>query len=239
VFPMFYKLIMGGTTLQADASLKLRSLFSYVSDVGYEFEKLGFGAHSSFPCQFIIATNHNQGPPFAYPLIAVPRGSRAANFSRIKRALDNDFESVATTEADAKNIFGLLSQEQTVSDFYEGKKTYPLTAAGSLNPVPIVADVVHALKGFMWPFPFEDPELFVLNDSIKTPKLAPMNELVAIYCCMFHLGSLVRYRPDLLEMMLSTKEAWLIERFLKSSPTTFLRHFRNLLAGEYLVYDTR
>jgi hypothetical protein len=39
--------------------------------------------------------------------------------------------------------------------------------------------------------------------------------------------------------MLSTKDSWIIERFIKSVPWTFLRHIRNLMDGEYLVFVNR
>jgi hypothetical protein len=56
---------------------------------------------------------------------------------------------------------------------------------------------------------------------------------------MYYLGSLVRYRPWVLEAMLETKAAWIIERFVKSSPVTFLRHFRNMLDDGDWVYVAR
>jgi hypothetical protein len=65
-----------------------------------------------------------------------------------------------------------------------------------------------------------------------------MNEFVAIYVIMFLLGSLVRYRPEILEKMLSSKDTWLIERFVKTAPITLLRHFRNLVEDNYIAYAT-
>ena len=54
-----------------------------------------------------------------------------------------------------------------------------------------------------------------------------------------YLGSLVRYRPDLLEATLSTKDAWIIERFTTAAPLAFLRHYRNLIDGKYLAFYPR
>ena len=54
-----------------------------------------------------------------------------------------------------------------------------------------------------------------------------------------HLGSLVRYRPQFLEALLATKDAWIIERFIKQAPITFLRHMRNAMDGKYIAYVAR
>jgi hypothetical protein len=50
-----------------------------------------------------------------------------------------------------------------------------------------------------------------------------MNELMSIYLIMFYMSSLVRYKPAFIENLLNTKEAWLIDSFVKSCSVTFLR----------------
>ncbi len=127
----------------------------------------------------------------------------------------------------------LANPDRRHCEFFESKKEYPLTAAN------VPSDVISTIGDLVSYSPFSDDVLFVLNKPIRTPKLGPMNEVLAIYCCMFFLGSLVRYKPDLLEKMLSTKDAWLIERFTKSVPLTFLRHLRNLIDGQYLAFRQR
>jgi YaaC-like Protein len=123
--------------------------------------------------------------------------------------------------------------------FYESKKEYALTADGSIDTKLIVDETVSAFAGMIALCPFDEPILFMLDSPIKTPKLMEMHEILAIYCCMFFLGSLVRYRPDVLEGLLSTKDSWLIERFTKGAPLTFLGHMRNLIDGKYMVLAPR
>ena len=117
--------------------------------------------------------------------------------------------------------------------FYEGKE-YP---EGASKDIP--SEIAAQLSSIISYNPINEPYLFLLNKPIQSPQLVPMHEVLAIYCCMFHLGSLVRYRPDLLEGMLSTKDAWIIERFTKNAPLAFLRHIRNLIDGQYRVYHPR
>ena len=80
--------------------------------------------------------------------------------------------------------------------------------------------------------------VFLLNAPLNSKKTA-MNEALAIYLAMYYLGSLVRYRPWVLEEMLNTQEAWLVERFVKSAPITFLRHARNMIDHQYVAYGMR
>ena len=87
--------------------------------------------------------------------------------------------------------------------------------------------------------PFDAPYLITINLRLRTPRLVVMKEMVAIYTIMFYFGSLVRYRPEVLEGMLLKKDAWMIESFLRSTPITFLRHARNLLDGNYLAFQQR
>ncbi|MBI3529011.1 MAG: hypothetical protein HY067_13710 [Betaproteobacteria bacterium] len=56
---------------------------------------------------------------------------------------------------------------------------------------------------------------------------------------MFYLGSLVRYNPRYLGNSYSSKYGWLIERFVKASPLTFIRHLSNLIENVDRVFFRR
>jgi hypothetical protein len=229
VFPLFYRQITG-THLASKSSLKLVDMFGYSSDVGYEYEHLRYGRRASFKTKFAIGVNANT--KMAFPIIAV-LGTLGRDFDRIRVKLTKTFDQVNLHERYAQKIFNIVNPERQHCEFFESKKEYPVTASD------IVPDVISNMRGLVSYSPFYDDVLLVLNKPIRAPKLAAMNEVLAIYCCMFFLGSLVRYKPDLLEKMLSTKDAWLIERFTKSVPLTFLRHLRNLIDGQYQAYAVR
>src|SRR5262249_707147 len=229
VFPLFYHQITG-TPLASKSSLKLVDMFGYSSDVGYEYEHLRYGRRASFKTKFAIGMNGNTKT--AFPIIAV-LGTLGRDFDRIRVQLTRTFDQVNLHERYERKIFNIVNPERQYFEFFESKKEYPVTASD------IVPDVISNMRGLVSYSPFYDDVLLVLNKPIRAPKLAAMNEVLAIYCCMFFLGSLVRYKPDLLEKMLSTKDAWLIERFTKSVPLTFLRHLRNLIDGQYQAYAVR
>jgi hypothetical protein len=140
------------------------------------------------------------------------------------------FDEVNISQQTLRSIFELPVELASQYRYFEGKK-YTLDTP--------INTILRGISDLVCSNPFNDEFLFSLNSPIRTPKLVPMNEILAIYIVMFFLGSLVRYRPDLLEDMLSTKDAWIIERFTKSAPLTFLRHARNMLDGKYLVYAQR
>jgi hypothetical protein len=198
----------------------------------YEFVTLKYGAVNSFPTKFAVAIDNNSKTSF--PIFVVPGGKRP-DFLAVKKRLERSFDNVDFPLNNSKKLFGMLAGERAMADFFESKTTYqsPVTLA------QIVNSTISAFGKDVSYYPFRDDPLFVINRPIKTPHLAPMNEFIAIYCSMFFFGSLVRYRPDILEAMLSTSDAWLIERFIKAAPITFLRHARNLFDGNYLVYTPR
>jgi hypothetical protein len=74
---------------------------------------------------------------------------------------------------------------------------------------------------------------FVLTLHCPTP----LGEFpLAIYLAMFFLGSLVRYRPDMLEELLGTSAAWLLESFVAAAPLQFLRTFTHLVLNQHMVF---
>lgn len=179
----------------------------------------------------IVAVSPDQQKCF--PVLAINGGTRP-DFAPLKKYIEKLFDEVDFPQLWARQMFDMGQAMRAATLFIEGKTEYALA-----NFHQIVVDTAQALARVISYSPFDDEFSLVLNREIKTPKLAPMNEVIAIYCCMFFLGSLVRYRPQLLEAMLSTKDAWLIERFIKSAPITFLRHVRNLFDDQYLVFKQR
>jgi YaaC-like Protein len=228
VFPLFYELVTGAKC-NANSKLKIVDLLGYVSDVSFEFGKLSYGSYPYFRCRFAIGVNTQSNT--AFPVIAVQKSGRDPSTANFR--LEKLFDHVDLNPNATKALFDIGGEEAAAFKFFEGKE-YP---AQEFLKIP--ADVASALSGILSYNPVDEPFLLVLNERIKSPKLAPMQELLAIFCCMFYLGSLVRYRPDLLEAMLSKKDAWIIERFTKAAPLAFLRHIRNLIDGQYLAFHGR
>ena len=233
VFPLFYRQVMG-KHVAPQTKLTLASLFAYCQDIGFEYHALKYGISRPMPCKFIVGMSGATNT--AAPVIAIAGGPTKLT-QALRSLLEKTFEQVEMPASTVRNVFNCLAHEQSAMAFYQGKKDYPVIN-NTTDLQLIVNDVVLALKGAISYTPFDDEFLFVLNPPI-TPKRHEMNETIAIYCSMFALGSLVRYKPHLMEAMLLTKDAWLVERYVKSAPITFLRHFRNLIDGNYFAYAGR
>ncbi len=231
VFPLFYKLVTS-RQMANNASLGVGDLLGYSSDVLFEYGQLKYGPIVTFPCK--LAFTFSADKQRISTLIAIG-GANHKEFKTIRKAIEKSFEQVNLALHATRDIFQITAEDTSSAVFFESKKEYVMPVTNS----QITTDVVSSLSQFISYSPFNDDHLFVLNRPIRTPQLAPMQELIAIYCCMFFLGSLVRYRPELLEAMLTTKDAWLIEQFTKSAPITFLRHIRNLFDNKYLAYTQR
>ena len=231
VFPLFYELVTGHK-LTNNSALKVVDLLGYATDVQFEYLKLKYGKIRIFPCKFAIGITQPTNIGFA--IIAVP-GAVNSDFSAIKKKIEKSFDQVAFPQNLAREIFDMLGEEHAASYFFEGKKEYRFAT----NRAQLVPQTINSFGNLISFNPSAHDFLFFLNVPIRTPQLAPMQEPIAIYCAMFFLGSLVRYRPEILEAMLLTKNAWIIERFIKSAPLTFLRHIRNLFDGQYLAFTQR
>jgi YaaC-like Protein len=230
VFPLFYKEVTG---IQIPQTVKCRivDLLGYVMDVAYEYRVLKYGQPQYHMCRLAIAIDGHQKTIF--PIVAV-HAPPTIDLSKTNLRLEKVFDAVTLDNRMIRDLFELRAEDRAVYRFYEGKRHYPET---DLRKVP--SEIASQLSSIISYNPINDPVVFIVNRRIRSPRLLPMQEMLAIYCCMYYLGSLVRYRPDLLEAMLSTKDAWIIERFTKAAPLAFLRHYRNLIDGQYLAFHSR
>jgi hypothetical protein len=226
VFPKFYETATG-KKLPKRSSFKIAELLSYVSDVSFEYITLKYGTPSLFRTKFALGVDLTK--TIGFPVLAVT-GIHMPNFKIIEKKLARSFDEVSVSHQNLKSVFEISAEISPSFRYFEGKQI-------RLNDP--ISTVIEDISDYVCANPFNDEFLFTLNCPIRTPKLMAMNEMLAIYIIMFFLGSLVRYRPDLMEDMLSTKDAWILERFIKSAPLTFLRHARNMLDKKYLVFAAR
>jgi hypothetical protein len=174
----------------------------------------------------------------------IAAGVLGASKEVIISILSAKFSEVSIDHVSAQKVFHISPEEITGFLFWETTKPYdrPDDADSPEHSLDfILQDMVTALGGHFSQNPFADSFLFKINAKMDIQSGNPvfMNEALAIYALMFYFGSLVRYRPEVLEEMLTLKEAQVIESFVKSTPLTFLRYTRNLLDGNYFVYKQR
>lgn len=231
IFPRFYKKITG-YDLKIGTQLKPIDLFGYIGDVANEYTKLGFGHHRSFPTKMSLA--HDQANANIHVLLAVAGNCRRPQFQELADEMSKDFSEIELPQYLSREIFDLRGGAAAGCRFFESKATTPT----DLKTEPeFLKAFFEKMNHYMTLRPFPDPYLLNLDLSIGTN--VKMNEFLANYCLMYFLGSLVRYRPEIIEGMLTTKDAFILERFIRTSTSTFLRYFRNAFVNENHAFETR
>ncbi len=177
VFPQFYELVTGHQ-LTNNSTLKITDLLGYASDVEYEYQRLKYGTDRSFRCRLAIAINNDTKMAFA--ILAVP-GAGRKSFEATQAQIRKHFEQVEIAEPAADKIFDMGWRQRASTHFYESKIEYPWPT----NADQFIQDTIKAFDGCASFGPFNDGYQIVLNKKIRTPTLAPMNETIATYCCMF------------------------------------------------------
>ena len=237
VFPLFLKQLTNAA-IPNGTKLRITDLLGYVFEVGFEYQALKFGEPRAFPVKYFICIGPD--PKKAYALLGVAHfGSK--HFRNTSLMLAKDYEPVTLDANTFRSLVNELAELLSGYKFFELKKRYNLTIRNALDVADqrtIVNDTVSNLSKCISYDPYPNRNSFKLNTYIMTSKRLYFNDVLAIYCCTYYLGSLVRYRPQVLETMLATKDAWMIERFIMQAPITFLRQIRNLIDGNYHAYSS-
>jgi hypothetical protein len=99
----------------------------------------------------------------------------------VKKIIEKSFDHVDFTVHQARNIFDMFAEQRGVAEFFESK----IEHASPVDHAKIVPATVSALASIISYSPFDDEILFFVDRPIRTPSLAPMHEIIAIYACMF------------------------------------------------------
>jgi hypothetical protein len=235
VFNDFYEVIMG-VPFGGLANIPISRLLGYISDCRWENGTFRYEATRSAAVTFAI-TKYAAETDFRATLALqmVDQMSNAA----LQRILMRDFEQVSLINVSADKVFSMAAEVARAHTFWRSKRVFPLTAQGGVPIGDIGNHVRVALQGKISDVIYQEATTFYLNRAFVRTNTTPMNEFVAIYVLMFFLGSLVRYRPSVLEGMLEKEDAWMVESLMRSVPVAFLRHARNALSGECCVYVGR
>ena len=72
------------------------------------------------------------------------------------------------------------------------------------------------------------------NVAQPNVKRLTLSSAIIIYYLMFFFGSITRYHPYLFEKVLSEKEIWLVNEFLKTQPLQFILLLTSKVIGKPL-----
>jgi hypothetical protein len=236
VFHRFYQIQMG-VPLPPALRLNMGTLLGYASDVKYEYEHAGYGSHRVLPvkCRFLS----HQASRITWPVLAVSDFSNLSLYKKSLKSFMAYFEPISPPRNLIRSTFDIYAEDYPHYMFFQSIKAYQWTLDDSIDLRQIRHDILAAC-GPMFQAPiYDDGHDFCLALPLRKTRQLPMNESLAIYSAMFFLGSLVRYRPAYLEGLLDSTDAWIIERFVKASPLTFIRYVTNLILGTDYIFTMR
>lgn len=236
LFPLFYERVIG-EKIPRYTRFKFNDLLGYCTDIALEYRQGGFGEHRACLGKISVANAHDTGD--AYVLLGIWGFQKIEPYKKLLSLFNRNFEEVELNYEIGRSIFNMYAEEQDIHRFFESRRAFPQDQDGR-SPLGEMVFYSHdALEPFFEPINYlEDGDYWLVAPLRKNLQLR-MRESIAIYAAMFYLGSLVRYNPTLLEHMLESREAWIIERFAKTAPITFLRRMRNLIHGRNFIYLTR
>lgn len=236
VFHKFYELETH-TQFPKDFSISLRTLLGYCSDIKVEYEQAKYGRSRVLPVKARFFSHQAQRA--SWPMLAVLEFEKLRPYKKALIPFWEYFKQVEPDPSVIRRTFDLGFPGFSYYSFFESKQVYEWTPEGNADTGIIQTDMHQACQNL-----FESPIYDDGNDGklvlpLRLNHQLLMNQPIAIYILMFFVGSLVRYRPDFLENLLSSTDAWLIERFVRSSTTTFLRYVANAILGTDFLYTQR
>lgn len=232
VFPKLYELALG-KKIPAQSKLNIVKLLGYCTDISYEYSLSKLGERQHRPALIrLFVDNHTKT---SWSTIAISNFNTNSSYMPLKKK-NGAFEEVSLSIEEAKRAFDISPEVYRNFSFFETKKIYPWIE--NRLPVPqVISETRIALREYYEANPYDSEFSLIFFSPLN--KNTTFNQTLSIYATMFYLGSLVRYRPDYLESLLDSKEAWIIERFTKSASLTYLRSITNYILQKDLVFTQR
>jgi hypothetical protein len=217
--------------------LNIYSLLGYCTDVQYEYELGGFGRTKFTPVLVRILSDKKN--KISWPQIAVEDFSIIQPYKKTLKPFENYFEQIVPDKISTRDVFNITAASYSQYTFFQSKRVYQWQGGNMIPTGDIKRDILTALTTLYSPKLHGGILDFYLFAPLRKNLQLPMSQQLAIYVIIFYLGSLVRYNPTYLERLLNSKDAWLIERFVKSSPETFLRYISNAILQKNYIYKPR
>lgn len=238
IFPILYETIFQHQP--SVANFNAFKLFRYISQVYKQTASVGLNKFNHLLGYAKLVVNRNPSPGSGWLVILGPMDTDLTQKWPFSAKFRNFFEVVDknhNTMGALSTVFGMKVSELSRFKIYQSVNTRALNVARDSD---FCNDLFSAAPNVITERVFPVPSDFVYNlpyQQDKNRRWVDMNDFLAIYILMFYLSSLVRYRPDTLRHLSQTKDRWILESFVVSTPVIFLRHCVNILLGEQIVLE--
>lgn len=231
VFSHFYFHITG-EPIKRGTVLNISNLFSYISEIAYEFSLVNYGPRRVAAGKSRIFGDNNNNT--FWPFLAIIKNEEIFKNRKYFKSLFDNFDIVEIPKREASAFLDINAEKIKYFMFLQGKKIYNIDAKGEIPG--ICSETLDIVSSFVKPINSKVEFDFNIFLPLKRNYQINFNDTLAAYVIMYYLGSLVRYFPDYLEKLLSSKHAWLIENFTKSVSTSFLLNINNLIQKKSYQY---
>lgn len=236
VFPKFYEMEMR-RAIPSGLRLSILTLFAYCSDVKSEFERAYQSLNRLCPSKCRFASH--QASRISWPYVAVLGFEKLRPYKKALSDFGKYFEMVQPNRELVHGVFDIRAESHLNYTYFQSRTTYPWIQDDVIQHGAMTQDVLGACSQLYEAKIYDDDFDFKLAPPLRLNHQIPFNQPLSIYAAMFYIGSLVRYHPDYLEMLLDSKAAWIIERFVTGSSITFLRYIANAILETNYIYSGR
>lgn len=222
------------------SKLKITSILAYPMDVSFQYMSGRFGSRKSVPFIYRVAIDPMRKK--AWLVFAIPSLTRLRYFKSIFNNFFDEFEQVSrpnSVGSDFRELFNFKAQDWVSYDFYQSRVNKEIGFINDKVPTGVLIRKIHDCLG-AWLSPNFYADEFSAYVNLPTDKTnnGLMNEEIAIYAVMFFMSEIVRYRPDYLDKILSSKASWLLESFVETCPLKFLRAMVFRILGKVVVLSS-
>lgn len=233
-FSLYYKKVF---LKDPPSQLKITSLLAYPIDVSFQYASGGFGSRKSIPFIYRIAIDPNRKKTWL--ICAIPSLARLKYFKSIFNNFFDEFEQTSRpnrVDSGFRELFNFQAQDWASYDFYQSKISKEIDFIGDKVPTGIVVQKIrNCFEPWLSPNFYADEFSGYINLPKDKKNNNLINEEIAIYAVMFFMSEIVRYRPDYLDKILSSKASWLLESFVETCPLKFLRAIVCRILGKVVV----
>lgn len=235
VFRKLYEFYFGKSP--SSNAFNIQTLLSYCTDISYQNDIAGVGADKVIPAFSAIAMDDSRKKN--WNVVIFPNLDEVLKYKKTMKTFFENFEKVEIPQNISKEIFGLNNSVTANFGKFQSKTEKNWLTNDNADHLGSREELVSSLKDVFQTNYFMQENDFYISLPYKINKQEQIDETLAIYVVMFYISSLVRYKPDYLEGLLSKKEAWLIESFIKSCPKTFLRSMISRIVKKDFALETR
>jgi len=226
-----------GRRLPKGFPLDITTLLGYSSDVMHEYQRASFGRFRLLPSKIRLLSH--QAGRISWPFIAVLNFDQLRPFKKSLTQFFAYFEEVQPDRQFIRHAMEIMGENHQQFAYFQSRRTYSWSQTDTIDIAAIRADAYRAINPLFESPIHSDEYDFKITLPLRTNYQLPMNQPLAVYACLFFIGSLVRYHPEYLERLLDSEEAWIVERFVRGSSLSLLRYFANAILGEDYLFFSR